>query len=247
KPAAEVTARIKRVLDVPVIWGGAGPTLEPEWCLDHADLVCHGEGEELIVELAKRLDAGADYAEIPGLRLPRNGPVGRNPDAPLPDLDSIAIPDFEPARTVHINDDRIRRDVYPHNLGHQYAIMTQRGCPFSCSFCIESVYQDMWGKKNSLRRRSVDVVIEELVRAKQRHDIRQVMFYDDVFTVNPRWLREFASRYKAEVGLPFWCYTYPTTTNREDILLLKDAGLRSITMGIQSGSEEILRSDFNRP
>ena len=51
------------------------------------------------------------------------------------------------------------------------------------------------------------------------------MFYDDVFTVNPRWLREFAPRYKAEVGLPFWCYTYPTTTRKEDLLLLKDAGL----------------------
>ena len=75
--------------------------------------------------------------------------------------------------------------------------MTQRGCPFSCSFCIESVYQDMFGKKNSLRRRSVDVVIEELVAAKQKLGIRQVMFYDDVFTVNPRWLREFAPRYKA--------------------------------------------------
>jgi radical SAM superfamily enzyme YgiQ (UPF0313 family) len=247
KPAAEVTERIRRALGVPIIWGGAGPTLEPEWCLDHADLVCHGEGEELLVELANRLDAGADYADIPGLWLRRNGTLIRNADAPLPELDTIAIPDFEPARTVHINDDRIRRDVYPHNLGKQYAIMTQRGCPFSCSFCIESVYQDMWGKKNSLRRRSVDVVIEELVQAKQRHDIRQVMFYDDVFTVNPRWLREFAPRYKAEVGLPFWCYTYPTTTNRDDILLLKDAGLRSITMGIQSGSEEILRNDFNRP
>ena len=43
------------------------------------------------------------------------------------------------------------------------------------------------------------------------------MFYDDVFTVNPRWLREFAPRYKAEVGLPFWCYTYPRTTRKEDI------------------------------
>jgi radical SAM superfamily enzyme YgiQ (UPF0313 family) len=245
-PAAEVTARIKQHFDVPVIWGGAGPTLEPERCLEHADLVCHGEGEELIVELAERLDAGVDYADLRGLWLERNGTIIKNPDAPLLDLDKIAIPDFETARTLSINDDQLRRNVYPHNLGRQYVIMTQRGCPFSCSFCVESVYQDMWGKKNSLRRRSVDVVIEELVAAKRRFDINQVMFYDDVFTVNPKWLREFSARYKAEVGLPFWAYTYPTTTRKEDLLLLKDAGLRSITMGIQSGSEEILR-DFNRP
>jgi radical SAM superfamily enzyme YgiQ (UPF0313 family) len=104
----------------------------------------------------------------------------------------------------------------------------------------------MFGKKGNLRRRSVDIVIEELVQAKRTLGIKSVMFYDDVFTVNPRWLREFAPRYKREVGLPFWCYTYPTTTHKEDLLLLKDAGLKSITMGIQSGSPEML-DVFNRP
>jgi radical SAM superfamily enzyme YgiQ (UPF0313 family) len=49
------------------------------------------------------------------------------------------------------------------------------------------------------------------------------------------------------VGLPFWCYTYPTTTRQEDIELLKDAGCVSMTMGIQSGSAEILTEKFNRP
>lgn len=246
KQAAEVTARLKQHFDVPVIWGGPGPTIEPELALAHADLVCVGEGEELIVELANRLDRGADYADIPGLWLQRDGRVVQNATAPYPELETIAIPDFEPARTYHINDDKLRQNVYPVFLRGQYPIMTQRGCPFSCNFCIESVFQDMFGKKNSLRRRSVDVVIEELVAAKQRLDLTHVMFYDDVFTVNPRWLREFAPRYKREVGLPFWCYTYPTTTRKEDIELLKDAGLKSITMGIQSGSEEMLHQ-FHRP
>ena len=245
-PAAEVTARIKEHLDVPVIWGGPGPTIQPEVALQHADLVCVGEGEELIVTIADRIDEGRDYSDVPGLWLKRNGKVVQNPAAPYPELNSIAIPDFEPTRTYHINDDRLRHNVYPLFLRGQYPIMTQRGCPFSCNFCIESVYQDMFGKKNSLRRRSVDVVIEELVAAKRKLNLTHVMFYDDVFTVNPRWLQEFAPRYKAEVGLPFWCYTYPTTTRKEDILLLKDAGLKSITMGIQSGSEEMLHH-FHRP
>src|SRR5436190_7504629 len=50
KEAAEVTARIRRVMDVPIIWGGPGPTIEPEPALRHADMVCVGEGEEVIVE-----------------------------------------------------------------------------------------------------------------------------------------------------------------------------------------------------
>jgi radical SAM superfamily enzyme YgiQ (UPF0313 family) len=248
KVAAEVTARLKARYDAPIIWGGAGPTLEPEWSIRHADMVCVGEGEELIVDLAERLDRGANHADVPGLWSRRaDGEVVRTAAGPLPELDRVAIPDFAPAHTIHINNDRIAYGVYPVFPGTQYPIMTQRGCPFSCSFCIESVYQDMWGKKGSLRRRSVDVVIEELVAAKQALPIRQIMFFDDVFTVNPRWLREFAPRYKREVGLPFWCYTYPTTTRKEDILLLKDAGMRAITVGIQSGSDTILREHFNRP
>jgi radical SAM superfamily enzyme YgiQ (UPF0313 family) len=247
KPAAEVTARLKRHFDVPIIWGGSGPTLEPERCIEHADMVCINEGEELIVDLANRIDAGEDPSTIPALWIKRDGQVVRNPPGPLLDVEKIAIPDFEPARTVYINDDQIRRDVYPPNLGRQYIIMTARGCPFSCSFCIESVYQDMFGKKGSLRRRSVDLVIEELVAAREKYAPTSVMFYDDVFTTHPKWLREFAARYKAEVGLPFWCYTYPTTTRREDLELLRDAGCVSMTMGIQSGSEAILKDHFNRP
>jgi radical SAM superfamily enzyme YgiQ (UPF0313 family) len=247
EPAAEVTRKLKEHFDVPVLWGGPGPTLEPERCIQHADLLCINEGERVIVELANRIDAGEDLAATPGVWAKRDGAVVRNAPGPLLELEDVAIPDFEPSRTFHVNDGRIRHPVYPPNLGRQYPIMTTRGCPFSCSFCIESVYQDMFGKKNHLRRRSVDVVIAELVAAKERLGVTSVLFYDDVFTTHPRWLREFAPRYKAEVGLPFWCYTYPTTTHKDDLALLKDAGCKSMTMGIQSGSEEILRRDFNRP
>lgn len=246
RQVAEVTQHIKRHLTVPVIWGGAGPTLEPERCLEYADMVCVGEGEEAIVELAARLDAGQDLAGVGNLWVKRGGEVVRGANLPLIDIDKITFPDFDEARAVHINDDRRVRNIYPHHLGRQYHIMTQRGCPYSCSFCIESHYQEAFGKKDSLRRRSVDLVIEELVQAKQKHAVEAVMFYDDVFTVNRRWLREFAPRYKAEVGLPFWCYTYPRTTRTEDLLLLKDAGLASVTIGIQSGSESVLR-EYDRP
>lgn len=247
REVAETTRRVKQHFpEIPVIWGGSAPTIEPERSLRHADLVCHGEGEGLIVDLADAIDAGRDYRDTPNLCWLRDGQMVRNPSRPLVDLETIAVPDFEPARTLYINDDRLRRHVYPPNLGRQYHIMTQRGCPYSCSFCIESWYQEQWGRKDSLRRRSVDAVIAELVQAKARLGIQAVMFYDDVFTVNSRWLQEFAPRYKAEVGLPFWCYTYPRTTRRDDLLLLKDAGLASVTVGIQSGSREVL-AEYNRP
>lgn len=50
----------------------------------------------------------------------------------------------------------------------------------------EVVPQAKYGKKGSLRRRSVDRVIAELVRVKAKHGIKAVLSYDDVFTVNPQ-------------------------------------------------------------
>jgi len=118
--------------------------------------VCINEGEELLVELAERIDAGADYADVRDLWL-KPGRDGHQEPRPRPLLRprDVAIPDFEPFRTVHINDDQIRPATCTRSRSaRSIPIMTQRGCPFSCSFCIESVYQDMFGKKNSLRRRS---------------------------------------------------------------------------------------------
>jgi radical SAM superfamily enzyme YgiQ (UPF0313 family) len=244
---AEVTRRVSEALSVPTMWGGAAPTVDPQTCIRHADYVCVNEGEQVIVEVARRLDRGEPLNGIPGLWV-REG-TGAIPakNRPLVDLDSIAIPVFDPKRTAHIESDTLSRDVCPMTTGGQYSIMTSRGCPFSCDFCVESAYQDMFGKKGSLRRREVDVVIRELRDAKRDLGIRAVMFYDDVFTINHRWLAEFASRYGDEIGLPFWCYTYPTTTRPDIIRLLRDAGCVSMTMGIQSGSERVLREHFNRP
>ncbi|MGA2687136.1 MAG: cobalamin B12-binding domain-containing protein [Candidatus Korobacteraceae bacterium] len=48
--AVRITQRLKRSLLTPVIWGGMHPTLQPKECLEHADIVCIGEGEETLVE-----------------------------------------------------------------------------------------------------------------------------------------------------------------------------------------------------
>ena len=249
RESSYITNLLKQHFDVPFIWGGPGPTLEPDRCIQLTDMICINEGEGVIVELANRLDSGDELTAIAGTWAKKpDGSVIQNQKRELLKLDDIAIPDWNLSHYVHINALKgLRTGLYPNNLGQEYPIMTQRGCPFSCSFCIESRYQDMFGKKNSLRRRTVDVVIEELLWAKKNLDIVSVLFYDDVFTVNPRWLDDFLPRYKKEIGLPFWCYTYPTTHTPELLRKLKEAGMVSVTMGVQSGSERILKEHFNRP
>src|SRR5262249_25920149 len=205
REVGQVTERVRPAFPgVPIIWGGVGPTLEPERCLAWADMVCVGECDESIVEIAERLDAGASIVGVSNIWVKQaNGEIAKGPGRPLIDVDRVALPDYATSPSVWINDDRREWNVYPHSLAPPYHIMTQRGCPYSCSFCIESWHQDQHGKSASLRRMSVDRVMEELHFAKERYRPLGIMFYDDVFTVNPRWLREFCPRYKEEIGIPF--------------------------------------------
>ncbi|MBK6737037.1 MAG: B12-binding domain-containing radical SAM protein [Haliea sp.] len=248
--AIKTTQFLRTEFDVPILWGGVGVTLQPEIAIEHADLVCIGDGEEVIIEFADCLQNNSDWTTILGTwaRTP-DGEIIQNAKRPIPSLDTIAIPNWEPRSLRYITGSK----VVKHKLAYQkltegeYQIMTQRGCPFSCSFCVESRYQEMFGKKNSLRRRSVDLVIDELVAAKESFDPRILWFWDDVFTVNPRWLNDFLPKYKEKVGIPFWCYTYPTTHNLQLLKDIKEAGCTTMTMGIQSGSKRILEDVYNRP
>lgn len=250
KQAEAITEHLRQHFSLPILWGGTGPTLEPDRSISHADLVCVGEGEDVIVDIANRLDRNESLAGIAGTwyRL-QDGTVQKNPKRPVADLEQIAMPCWEAEHFAYINGHRFERQFLPnaHHVDKSYQIMTQRGCPFSCSFCVESFYQNEFGKKDSLRRMSPQKAILELLHARDVLGYRTVTFMDDVFTVNPRWLEEFLTLYKQQVDLPFFCYTYPTTHNPKVLAMLKDAGCHAITMGVQSGSYRILTEVYDRP
>ncbi|HSC75084.1 MAG TPA: radical SAM protein [Pseudomonadales bacterium] len=248
--AEAITAHLREHFDKPILWGGTGPTVEPDRSILHADLVCVGEGEDVFVEIAERIDNHAGLENIAGswYRLP-DGTIQKNPKRAVADLEVIGMPVWEAEHFAYINGHRFERNFEPnaHNVDKSYQMMTQRGCPFSCSFCVESFYQNEFGKKDSLRRMSPQKAIRELLYAKNILGYKTVTFMDDVFTVNPRWLEEFLTLYKKEIGLPFFCYTYPTTHNASMLAMLKDAGCHAITMGVQSGSYRILKEVYDRP
>jgi len=248
--ATEVTEHLRQHFDLPILWGGTGPTVEPDRSIQYADLVCVGEGEDVILDIAQRLDDKKGLEEIPGTWFKdKQGTVHKNPKRPVADLEKIAVPNWEAENYAFINGPRFERSLRPddHSIDKSYQVMTQRGCPFSCSFCVESFYQNEFGKQDSLRRMSPEKAISELRYAKDVLGHKTVTFMDDVFTVNPRWLKKFLPLYKEQIGLPFFCYTYPTTHTPDVLAMLEEAGCHAITMGVQSGSERILTEIYERP
>ena len=249
--AKAITLEIKKYLDVLVVWGGIHAVISPEECIQYADIVCIGEGEIPMLELADKLSRNEPVDKIKNLWIKNKNGVEKNEMSTLIDrLDILPFPDFiDMDNKFLIDGGRIGRE-YVINSSVQrsmYPIMTSRGCLYSCSFCCNSVLRQRYeGKGHYLRRRSVDNVIAELRNAVENRQFSRIRFWDDVFTFDAQWIEEFCARYIREIGKPFVCYTHPRCTNRDILIKLRRAGLETANVGIQSGSERISRQLFSR-
>lgn len=245
--AREVTERIQNELGLKVIWGGVEPTINPEFDIQFADYLCIGEGEQPLAEFAAAWDKQGDLTGIQNIWARENGTIYRNDLRPLlQDLDQLPLPDFEPQGKFEICCDglhpRVDRDCWD-----DFLFSTSRGCPYHCSYCVHHLLHKLYKGQRYVRRHSIDYTLEILKTAKARYNVKRIHFWDDIFSIQKDWLREFLPRYKAEIGLPYWAYVYPQQCDKSICALLKSAGDVEVRMGVQSGSEEVLRNQYGRP
>lgn len=130
------------------------------------------------------------------------------------------------------------------------SLMAGRGCPFPCTYCFNAKYNAMYkGKGKMLNRYSVDRLLAEMEDMVRRHPTQFVKFYDDVFVFRTDdWLIEFADKYPRAIGLPFHCLVRSDLVRRDPEILtyLKKAGIKSISMSIESGNPFIREQIFKR-
>jgi radical SAM superfamily enzyme YgiQ (UPF0313 family) len=250
------------------IFGGPHPTFFPEM-IEHAgvDGICVGEGEYATLGLLNALQAGAEIADIPNwhFKLARQGGgVGMSPTF------SLSTPSTDRSK-VEIIRNRVRplltsqqldelpfpdRDllynVHPASRRNKIRpFITGRGCPYSCTYCFNKAYRDLYrGLGKAMRRRSVGNVIREIKAVRKRYPLEFITFMDDTFVLNRQWLQEFAVRYKTEVGLPFWCQVRADLVTDEMMALFKDTGCVSVSFGLEAGNDRlrnaILKRDMSR-
>lgn len=244
KLASRVTVEIRKEVSAPIIWGGVHPTIDPNSCINVADIVCIGEGEEAIKELATKITKKEEIRDIQNLWIRNKNKIIKNNLRSLQDLDSLPFTDFSNENKYFIDSGNILPLPLPDQVNN-YWIMTSRGCPFSCTYCSNNILREIYkGRGQYVRRRSVENVIEELMQAKKMFkNLNFVIFEDDVFTFDFDWIKKFCEEYKKNIDLPFFCYCHPKFSSEEIIKLLKDAGVREMAMGIQTGSE-IFRNKY---
>ncbi|HIH14538.1 MAG TPA: B12-binding domain-containing radical SAM protein [Nanoarchaeota archaeon] len=235
-----IAEKIKRVSQIPIIFGGVHVTAVPSEVLSNAcvDYIVIGEGEYALLELVQYLENGKEkkLSEISNLGYKQDGKLYlNNVRAYIKDLDSLPFPDKE----LFYNKVSL--------FAEHYYIMTSRGCPFNCTYCSNNLYHSTYAsEKNQLRRRSPDNVIDELKIAKLMWHPKLIKFADDVFSSSKEWLQKFIPLYKSEINIPFFCSVHPNTMTPEIAKLLKEGGCWFVTMGVQSGSERIRKEVFHR-
>jgi radical SAM superfamily enzyme YgiQ (UPF0313 family) len=247
----EMTELVRRALPTtPVCWGGPHATLDPVGSAEHCDFVMVGEADLPIIELAEALDAGRGWRDIPSVayRLP-DGTVHKNPLAPVvQDLDSLPFTWHCPEGVFYIDNDTLTEgEPFPtSDLRRSHKIMTSRGCPYACTYCMLSFQKEVMPDSTKLRYRSTEHVMRELEETKARMGHFFLEIEDDIFTLRPERMEDFFAEYARRVAMPFWCYTHPQYARESMLRILRENNAQFVVMGIESGSNRVANEVFNR-
>lgn len=247
--AVQVINKIKS-MNIPIIWGGIHATISPELCIEHCDIVCVGEGEEAILDLAKAIKSKKSINKIKNLWVKdKNGKIIKNPVRPLIDnLDLLPPVDYD-IQDHYILDKSEIIHFRESDLGGQIFFLTGRGCPYGCDYCSNDLLNKLYeGKrKKILRWHSPDYIINCILDLKKRFpSLKYFDIRDDTFSMRSTGqIRDFCKKYKEKVKMRFKCLGDPKTISDEKINLLVDAGCTDIIIGIQ-GSERVNKEIYHR-
>lgn len=189
------------------------------------DVIMRGEYEHTIAEIATK----PDWSEVTGVVYRRSGEVVSTGKRPFNfNLDSLAYP----AR--HLANNRLYRRPDTGEL--QTTIVTNRGCPEKCIFCLAP---RVAGREN--RVRSIPNILGEIQDCVNTHGIRNFLFRSDTFTLSPDWVIELCQEIvRSGLKIKWSCNSRVDTMNGEMLRAMREAGCWLISFGVESGNQEVL-------
>lgn len=214
------------------VFGGPHPTFFPELIhQDGVDGVCIGEGEGAIVDMANAITNGGFEPNIPNWWFKvGDDEIVKNPVRPLiRDLGELPRPDYALIYEKH-------RPTRESPIKH---FMASRGCPYNCTYCFNHSWYKIYKREKRGYQYPVDYIIETVRWVKERYELEQVIFLDDLFIVFPDWLAEFAEHFSKEIGLPFFCNVRANLVTPKKVALLKKGGANTVSMGIETSNDQL--------
>ena len=239
KSGVEIIKLLKRDgMNVHVTAGGYLPTFWSDKLLTkypQVDSIVMGEGEETFKHLVQTLEQQNALASIPGLAFrTQNGEIVHNPPRRLiQDLDQLPFP----ARDYL----EIAYQKYHHAL-----VYASRGCYHQCSFCqIAQFYRLSQG--SPYRTRSAQNIADEIELLVAQYGVRSIFFVDDEFITKSKHRKRIIWELieeirKRKLNFSFSIQYRADTGNHEPLLrALKEVGLRTVFIGVESGVNSVLQ------
>ncbi len=236
---------VRRRLDVPTIVGGVHATVDPEGVMREpcVDMVCVGEGEGAIADLAERFDRGEDLSTIDNLWVKTPKGIVQNCVRPLiQNLDALPYPDW----TIYPETAFYKPfDGYVYKYGD---FELSRGCPYTCSYCINVELQQLYkGRGNYHREKSIARVIEEVSWFQRHYGIEFLKFWDETFLLmSLERLEALAEAYSRTIGLPFAIETTASSVTPRTAPLLKQFGCATASLGLETGNVDLRKGILDK-
>lgn len=223
-PATRIVKAVKEAdSNVKIVMGGVHVTFTAHETLKECpwiDIIVRGEGERPMLELAEE----KPLTKIRGISYRKNSKIIDNPDGEFLSPEEIPVPAY----------DMLDMTKYAYVV-----LMCTRGCSHECSFCeLPSVH----GKK--IRCRSSKKISEELELALSLNPKLEIRYEDEFMGLNMNHTRKILEMIKNKKLGQFRAATRPDVLNDELLKRLKAAGCTNIYIGMESGSDKVLK--FNK-
>jgi len=216
KPVVELC----KIIDGKIVVGGVHPTVEPEQTLKDtgADFVVTGEGDYVFRDLVSRRLKSKD-------KIIRGGVIE--------DLDSLPFP----ARRLFPYDEVVNKDgILGCDKGvAATSIITARGCPYCCSFCVKS--HEMFSR---FRYRSAENVAEEVSLLVEDYGVQHIRILDDTFTLIKKRVLDLCDKIKP-LEITWASITRADHIDDEMLYNMKKAGCIEVNIGVETGSKRLLK------
>ncbi len=224
--AADIACTIKEIHhEILTIIGGPHVTALPEKTLlefPSFDIAVFGEGEFTMLEIVDAWKDNTPIEQIMGIAYRDNNAVLVNsPREFIDNLDELPYPDW---------------DLLPRS--EHYPIITGRGCPFRCNFCMR-----IMGNKE--RKRSVMNVFDEVKKCIEKHQPTYIHFLDETFTTNKNYLNQLLDLMidaEFEKVITWDAQTRADLVDLNLLVKMKTAGCEWLGFGIESGNVGILKA-----